>query len=808
MAQIGTFEALQSLHNDSLSRRARPSELCLDAQFEEPVPLRQSKLGRRESRLGLRNLFTRSSRAAKDHDGPLSPKSPAHRPLGIRASIADLSNWPYGQQTPRPDTAKSRPLETTYENDEHAWSPPPTPLGHGNEARPQKQPRETLATWTPPPLFKAFPQAIRYGKLAAPTMAADAILRINEKNNAASSPERILPEELAEELQNVAKGKPRRRTRGDSASAANLQWTTKIYVIVTSGYLLQYAGDGHFDRLPEKVLRLGSSSAAFASDAIPGRHWVLQISSTTTSDGTAAQDSRSLFSRLPFRMSERRNASNLLMVFEGAQDMEDWIACLRGEIEKLGGKRSLSETGVPKPETTTRRLLERPSQRTLIIRDPSRYSRSMTNTPLPSRDGTEHQAMESSTRVVEGDGTPRDHSLDDASTNSTVSQDGRQLDSLCESSNRLSVVSSGQRTILTSTCSSPAHSPKIEAFSPEGQASRRISVQTATPLIAESASALKAVTEQHSPLLGCESSRASPTDTILPSPLTSHPTPNFSVPNSSTRRFSYAKSPVAEFDLPSSPTRAGESGGCRGLYRKPMNAIRVGGRRLSTVEDQPTTPKERTPTRPVTSHNSKALPARPVPIDAIGIPRRPLMPIGHDAIPTRVSSLAPRPRRLSSLSALKKHQDQAAALHELGAKGKLPATDEHGLVPSTEKVRRRRSSIDPTEASRSRSVGTTRAAKRASIGSAVSEVSNSYELHCPVVVEPPSRRAPPPTTALPPIPSTPSPTSRPSSRREMAFKALCKKRSLPQLVMADGPPPVPPPTCALPPIPQKQAVQV
>ncbi|EON63650.1 hypothetical protein W97_02878 [Coniosporium apollinis CBS 100218] len=39
---------------------------------------------------------------------------------------------------------------------------------------------------------------------------------------------------------------------------------TKLYILVTSGCLLQYAGEGPSDRLPEKILQLGKDSAAFA----------------------------------------------------------------------------------------------------------------------------------------------------------------------------------------------------------------------------------------------------------------------------------------------------------------------------------------------------------------------------------------------------------------------------------------------------------------------------------------------------------------------------------------------------------------
>lgn len=51
-----------------------------------------------------------------------------------------------------------------------------------------------------------------------------------------------------------------------------VEWTRKIFILVTSGYLLQYASAGSFDRVPEKMMKLGKDSVAFASDAIPGKH--------------------------------------------------------------------------------------------------------------------------------------------------------------------------------------------------------------------------------------------------------------------------------------------------------------------------------------------------------------------------------------------------------------------------------------------------------------------------------------------------------------------------------------------------------
>ena len=139
----------------------------------------------------------------------------------------------------------------------------------------------------------------------------------------------------------------RKHRRNTSGSNFKLDWTTKIYVLVTSGYLLQYAGEGPFDRLPEKILNISKDSAAFASDLIPGKHWVIQVSSAMEPGATQTNDSKSLFSRLPFRGVERKQTSLFLMVFENAEEMEGWISVLRREIELLGGKKKVSETGDP-----------------------------------------------------------------------------------------------------------------------------------------------------------------------------------------------------------------------------------------------------------------------------------------------------------------------------------------------------------------------------------------------------------------------------------------------------------------------------
>lgn len=515
------------------------------ATHDDRAPSRQTKASRRESRLGLRSIYGRS-KAAKETD-PLPHTVHGSRSMTVRASVAQLGHWPDGHRSDAtlPSSPSWKHLSATPEV--------PQPGSVFQEAgakeprassKPPRLSRNAVANWSMPPLFKAFPQAVRHVTLPAATISADAILRLNEKRPGVG-----LSQEAAlsvfgvdDDARQDAKDK-RRHRRNASVSADSLEWTTKIYVLVTSGYVLQYAGDGRFDRLPEKILRLSPSSAAFATDAIPGRHWVLHASSAAEADGTSMAGSRSILAKLHLR-ANRRNTSNLLMVFESGDVMEAWITTMRAEIEKLGGKKNLSETGRPKTddEGLAHALRERRSQRTLVVRDASRFGRGGRGNGGPVR--------------VTSSGTIRDQGLDDDS-NRTVSQEERQLDRLRESSHRLSFILSGQPTVVTSSGSSPEASPTRESFSPplpgghanvvvrprpnaHDIASRRQSVLVGGPFV-----------DGSNP--GQARARRLPSGTSLRvdeplSPL--RPTPNFSVPNSSSRRFSHARAPLDELDGP------------------------------------------------------------------------------------------------------------------------------------------------------------------------------------------------------------------------------------------------------------------
>ncbi|KAH8912803.1 hypothetical protein BR93DRAFT_871343, partial [Coniochaeta sp. PMI_546] len=596
---------LELQHHAAHTRRLRPADLDISTGDERRIPLRAEKLNRRESRLGLRNIFGRQ-KAGGDEDVPAIKDIPG-RGGGIRASVAQFGNWPYSlhghkSEITLPFLGQSSQLR------------PKTPPGSDHlkhkkstsavKALPSPKSSQRAA-WDPPPLFQAYPQAIRHVQLPACTLSAEAIIRLYGPKGSSSLRDGFAATVAEDATGDKTEKTKKRHRRNTSASSFKGDWTTKIYVLVTSGYLLQYAGEGSFDRLPEKMLHLGKDSAAFASDVIPGRHWVLQVSSVMAADGATATHSSSIFSRLPFRGPEKKQTSDFLMVFESAEDMESWIVILRREIEALGGKKSLSETGKPKIDDKILHLKAQPSQRTLVVRDPDRFSK-----VLPQGIPWDHPGTLADPGIrlsaAESD-IARDQSFDDTSTASGVSQDGRQLDGLRDSTHRLSYISSGQRTVVTSTGSSPACSPVRDSFgsqledSPgtdslhEGQSwprprpnasailDRRQSMQAVNHL-----AEMRVVSSATRPLSTTHSNSWQQTSSSVSYGMPAPPViPNFSVPHSVGKRFSLSMQPPLDPTLSSSMSMQQNLGIVRPGRRPPPTALSINPRPLSLVVDQP-----------------------------------------------------------------------------------------------------------------------------------------------------------------------------------------------------------------------------
>lgn len=771
-------ESLQRQPSNPARWRSIPPPLDLSTADEAPElqASRTEKIGRRESRLGLRSIFGRNKNGGVPN-GPTSPRL-------SKASRESLTQGiPYHTLAPGKPTVRSqvsRPLSTTLEDPQPEDNPsPPAELPRRKTGPTSNKSRGGATSWDTTPLHKAYPQAARYSTLPAATVPADLILRNHERKVAEAS---------AADDGDQEKSK-RKSKRNRSGTISESEWTTKTYLLLATGYLLEYASEGPFDRQPEKVLRLSRNSAAFASDLIPGRHWVLQVASAMGSEGNSAESRTGFFSRLPFRGGDKRSVANMLLVFEKAEDMDEWLASLRRTVETLGGKKVLSETGKPKTEHTST-LREQTSQRTLVVRDSDRYSRSTGSHSW----GQDYERRESDASFVPSEAT-REQSMDGMSaTNSIVSQDGQQLDSLRSSANRLSCISSGQRTMVTSAGSSPACSPTAESFPSSSEESQRrhLDISSVDSRLRPNASAIadrRKSMQTMSPFV--EEPATAPERPVRPqSTMVSGLSPNFSVPSSSSRRFSTRVntdspppplSPPRELEVPS-----------RSMSKRPPTALRI-SRPLSMVMDQPS-PRENIPERPATRHGETATPEEPelVPLP----PSRPASRTQHTRTPTPMigPSGGPRsmnkhisPRRLSSMGALREHSIDSPTVAIDPPKLRPFLPQNRDLNP--EKCR---SSIDTYDRTNVLASPSSRVTKRASMLPFIPDQSASNAM----LSQPPP--APPPSIPLPPVPKATG-RSRPTSNAH----ALLNRRSMPQL--AEGPPPAPPPTCALPPIPKKHS---
>jgi hypothetical protein len=477
-------------------------------------------------------------------------------------------------------------------------------------------------------------------------------------------------------------------------------------------------------------------------------------------------------------------------------------------------------------------LREHTSQRTLIVRDPLRFTNARSQ-PVPSLTSpqTEVRWSQASTRQTSSD-TARNQSLDDiSSTNSMVSQDERQLENLRENTNRLSFISSGQRTFVTSTLSSPDGSPTRDKFD-EGTlslhepsaraevrmrpnaseiATRRESMQVGSPFIDDGVSP-----NGKTRILPTCATVMHP-DRVA-SPIGAKPTPNFSVPHSSNRRFSYARAPGTSLEGSPIRRRDGDTSPRR-FDRIPPTAMQS-ARRLSVVTDQTVTRAIATDRLPV-SPKSPPLPVSP----RADTNRRRLRSVSRgragrreDDHQSREPNVVPEstpegrswrlsPRKHSSTSALRK-TTASPVPQAMTSRRPHIASMILQTVPGLDGLPRghRTSFLDIGESTGEgmpgRSTEHSHAAKRSSTGSLLSEHSiQSYEIHESALS---SHRS---SDSSATIRSTPKPTSGHYLNVERTPRSsLMNRRSMPQIAVS-GPPPAPPPTRALPPIPQKSQMR-
>ncbi|KAI1165069.1 hypothetical protein F5B18DRAFT_612619 [Nemania serpens] len=470
MGESRTQTSFDPLHGQLNSlRRARPPNIDL-VQRENSVPLRAERSTKRESKMGLRGIFARSKTEKLGQDPEEHSSRITSRSAGIRASLVDFGSWPY-----RHSSRSEASLLGTRSVDTRS-----TPADLVGRSRPQQgsfgteklQPAVRLngqvgtTPWNPPPLFQVYPQAVKHATLPACNVSVEALTRYSEtRSSKLTQGMRIGDTQHINDFNiKVKSDTPKKRPR--IASFRNSwEWTSKIFVLVTSGYLLQYGAEGTFNRVPEKILQLTATSAAYASDLIPGKHWVLRVASATDAEGNTFTDPKSRRSKLSIK--DNRRVSNMLLVFETPESMDDWLAILRREIEVHGGKKKASETGSLEAEDSAPVAEAQLIQRAIVAKDHDRFSRVVTRDFSYAQENGLVDSMDDDSAVSQPHRFSN-YTMDHGSpTVSMVSSDGQRLENLRDSSSshRFSYMSSGQRTMITSEGSSPACSPTRASFS-------------------------------------------------------------------------------------------------------------------------------------------------------------------------------------------------------------------------------------------------------------------------------------------------------------------------------------------------------
>ncbi|TAQ91275.1 hypothetical protein B7494_g409 [Chlorociboria aeruginascens] len=557
---MNSFENLTMMRN----RRTRPPpiEAHSESIVQPRIPLRPEKLQRRESKVGLRSIFTRNkadkNTVVPGEEDPVSTTTSARKVSLPGQTEAIRSTIPPTTPSGRPSRMGLRTKQTAKEGPKSTTK---SATKSSNRVATRASP-----TWDPPPLFQAYPQAIKQAQLPALVHSADAIIRVSNQKRNANLVDQIAQDRASTEGRQTSTTKTTERAKSKhrrqvSSSISKADWTQKIFVLVTSGYLLQYAGEGSFDRLPEKMLLLGKDSVAFASDLIPGKHWVLQVSQAIDSDGTPTTDSRSLFSRLAFRGADyRRTATSFLLVFNSAEEMDSWIAIVRREIESLGGKKHVSETGKPKSDSKATQLRSQPSRRSLT-RDSEQVSnpaspRTPSFGPPPWAVDSQFQDSLDGVQVTSSLPAPeaylrRPSTSQQPLCNSGNLYDGRKLQGLRDNGYRLSYMSSGQRTLVASQASSPATSPTQDTFEEYTFESSVEDIRTRPNVVAINEHR-RSMQPLHMPVIEAQKGATLRPHSSYGPPVRAAPRPthatvtNFSVPGNSSKRYSVARNAAIE----------------------------------------------------------------------------------------------------------------------------------------------------------------------------------------------------------------------------------------------------------------------
>lgn len=302
------------------------------AREELKSPPKAKSVDRKTSRYSVFDLFSKPKvQTARGYHEP-----------GLETQSEQLDTKSH--VIPEQPEEKTGKVETTSSR-KHV--PPPLSLSRS----PPPEPAHTVTPWKAPPLFQAYPQSIRHGILQSPAMSMETLVRVQHMRLQTGFSSGSLPAVRENADSEAGQDGSRSASRRFSMMTEAPEVADKIFVLVTAGRLVQYAGDGNYDRLPERVLQLGAQSAAFVCDLIPGKHYVVQVVQQVQVDagGSGQVNKRSILSRLRSgpAASSRKSTASILLVFNSAEDMDGWLKVIRAVIEQLGGakKRADGEAG-------------------------------------------------------------------------------------------------------------------------------------------------------------------------------------------------------------------------------------------------------------------------------------------------------------------------------------------------------------------------------------------------------------------------------------------------------------------------------
>lgn len=242
----------------------------------------------------------------------------------------------------------------------HRTSNSGTTISRHPARRPSEEHRSSNPPWNPLPLFQALARSTKHGLVEVSTASPETVL-------AKSRAKRIGALHLPPDPKSSPRTSAETSRSGDKlgrfasrasasasgpapAGATHVELERKILVLVSTGHLVQYAEYGPSGRLPEKVLPLGSASAAFASDLIGGRPHVAHVSQAVDAQGlpvaAVAAAGGGLFSKVGIKSAgDKMRMSDVLIVLPDGDELNLWLGAVRRLIEDLGGAKSGGEVG-------------------------------------------------------------------------------------------------------------------------------------------------------------------------------------------------------------------------------------------------------------------------------------------------------------------------------------------------------------------------------------------------------------------------------------------------------------------------------